>query len=209
MYFFSLISTLALFAGTDASMDTDEVSIDVTVGAPVDGSCAVALDLSDAAETERTFLVVQEDPTAGTNILFPQDLPAGFESGVCNGASAYGGVESCTYGLSGVDGVDWTVDLDAPSGFSAVHIVDLDAGEELARVQVGCTCFEYGDFDADGRVDVRDLVSLLGAQGNNNASDPHSQHFDAPESLTGVPKDGVIDTADLLAFLPFFSQSCD
>ena len=100
--------------------------------------------------------------SAGTSICSPGPA-AGFESGVCNGNSAYGGVETY-HSLSEVDGVDWMVDLDAPSGFSAVHIVDLDAAEEVARVQVGCTCFEYGDFDADGMVDVQDLIYLLGAR---------------------------------------------
>ena len=208
MYFTSLIATLALSAGTDASMDTDDVSIDVTVGAPVDGSCAVALDLSDVDASPGTFVVVQEDPAAGSNILLPVDMP-GFESGVCNGASAYGGVESCTYGLSGVGGVDWTVDLDAPSGFSAVHIVDVEAGEEVARVQVGCTCFDYGDFDADGVVGVKDLQLFLGATGAETPVASNYQQYDAPESLTGVPQDGVIDTTDLLAFLTRYAQSCD
>ena len=205
MYFTSLIATLALSAGTDASMDTDDVSIDVTVGAPVDGSCAVALDLSDVDASPGTFVVVQEDPAAGSNILLPVDMP-GFESGVCNGASAYGGVESCTYGLSGVGGVDWTVDLDAPSGFSAVHIVDVEAGEEVAGaggLPASTTAFRRG---WGGRREGPPAVP-----GRDGCGDARGFQLPAVRR-PGVPHrraPGRRSTPRTLAFLTRYAQSCD
>jgi len=206
MWSSSLLAFLVVFSLGDGVLVSDSLSIEASVSEPQDGLCDVALDITDLGDGTTTFVVSQDDPLAGVSLLLPSAIP-GAESGIC---SSEGPAEVCTYGWSDDESIDWAVDVMVPFGQTTLHIIDTSVvpSAVVADVGVGCTCHEWGDFDADGEIATMDLILLLGNYSLDVGDGPNA-YLEAPESLTGQPRDGVVGPADLTAFLGRFGDNCD
>ena len=206
MWSSSLLSFLVVYSFGDGAITTDAVDIEVSVGEYTDGACDVALDLTDLSDAPGTYVIASDDPFADVQLLVPADIP-GAESGICTPSGAG---DVCTYGYSGEETVDWTVDLEVPFGQSTLSIVDASgaSGEVIAEVGVGCTCPVWGDFNLDGTVNTYDLILLLGSF-SMDVTAPDRQYMEPPEWLTAVTPDGVVGHFELTVFLGLFSTGCE
>ena len=176
------------------------------------GACAVTFGATDfeAATTFGLFAHVEGDPAVPSVYFTPNGTP-GVDSGACLQGDA---VDICT-GIYSSDGtmVDWETTVLVPTGTTFFDIYAADPSEsqwvQTQSLEIECgTCDLYGDFDGDGTVGITDLLWFSSWYGRTVA-DTDVRFMEAPEHMTGMPRDGVIDVNDWTAFLRNWNSSCD
>jgi hypothetical protein len=90
---------------------------------------------------------------------------------------------------------EWRLD-GAPVGDDTTLMFTVEAGtQSLVAVYAQGVCFCIADFNQDGAVDTRDVISFLNAWNNGDSS-------------SDIDNNGVIDTRDVLAFLNLWNAGC-
>ena len=197
---------------TSAFIGTGSLVGEVELAAANSGACAVTFGATDF-EVENSFGLlahVEGDPDVPSIYFTPNSLP-GIDSGACMQGAA---VEICT-GTHSSDGtvVDWETTVLVPTGTTFFDIYTADPSEshwvQTQSLEIECgACDLYGDFDGDGIVGITDMLWFSSWYGRT-VGDTHVHFLEAPEHMTGTPRDGIIDINDWTAFLRNWNTACD
>jgi len=177
-----------------------------------DGACELTFGATEFEPDTTWGLVAFADgePEVPSVYFAPADVP-GVDGGECLNSSGFEICESIdTFDVSAVE---WEATVLIPVGTTYFDIYATDTAEthwlQTQELEVSCgTCDLYGDFNGDGLVGTADMIALFQRYGQTVAGTGF-RFLDAPEYLTGEPRDGVVGIADWTAFLQNWRATCD
>ena len=176
------------------------------------GACELTFGATDfEAETSWGMVARAEGDPDVPSVYFTPSSLAGMDSGECIEVGLF---EICT-GVYSAEGTiaDWETTVLVPTGTTFFDIYAADSSEsqwvQTQSLEVACgTCDLYGDFDGDGTVGIPDMLWIAALYGAT-VGDTERHFVEAPEHMTGSPRDGVIDVNDWTAFIRNWNTSCE